>query len=110
MHDFMREQYRLSLGEIKMILAQTLADWRPLLDNLATYAAQGNAEATCTILHRLKGQLAAIGLLDHSEQTVTMMEAFRSGNFTKGQAMVVAFNQSLTRIFKSLEGDVTLPQ
>ena len=110
MHDFMREQYRLSLGEIKMILAQTLADWKPLLDNLATYAAQGNAEATCTILHRLKGQLAAIGLLDHSEQTVTMMNAFRSGNTAKGQAMVVAFNQSLTRIFKSLEGDVTLPK
>ena len=110
MHDFMREQYRLSLGEIKMILAQTLADWKPLLDNLATYAAQGNAEATNTILHRLKGQLAAIGLLDHSEQTVTMMEAFRSGNTPKGQAMVVAFNQSLTRIFKALENDVTLPQ
>jgi len=110
MHDFMREQYRLSLGEIKMILAQTLADWKPLLDNLATYAAQGNAEATNTILHRLKGQLAAIGLLDHSEQTVTMMEAFRSGNTAKGQAMVVAFNQSLTRIFKALENDVTLPQ
>ena len=33
-----------------------------------------------TILHRLKGQLAAIGLLDHSEQTVTIMEAFRAGN------------------------------
>ena len=110
MHDFMREQYRLSLGEIKMILAQTLADWRPLLDNLATYAAQGNAEATNTILHRLKGQLAAIGLLDHSEQTVAIMEAFRAGNTAKGQTMVVAFNQSLTRIFKSLEGDVTLPQ
>ena len=110
MHDFMREQYRLSLGEIKMILAQTLADWRPLLDNLATYAAQGNAEATNTILHRLKGQLAAIGLLDHSEQTVTIMEAFRAGNTAKGQTMVVAFNQSLSRIFKSLEGDVTLPQ
>ncbi|MBR4125494.1 MAG: response regulator [Victivallales bacterium] len=110
MHDFMREQYRLSLGEIKMILVQTLTDWRPLLDNLATYAAQGNAEATNTILHRLKGQLAAIGLLDHSEQTVAIMEAFRAGNTAKGQTMVVAFNQSLTRIFKSLEGDVTLPQ
>ena len=110
MHDFMREQYRLSLGEIKMILAQTLADWRPLLDNLATYASQGNVEQTCAILHRLKGQLAAIGLLDHSEQTVTMMDAFKSGNPSKGQAMVVAFNQSLSRIFKSLEGDVTALQ
>ena len=110
MHDFMREQYRLSLGEIKMILAQTLADWRPLLDNLATYSAQGNAEQTSAILHRLKGQLAAIGLLDHSEQTVTMMQAFKSGNTAKGQTMVVAFIQSLARIFKSLESDVTVPQ
>ena len=108
MHDFMREQYRLSLGEIKMILAQTLADWRPLLDNLATYANQGNAEETCTILHRLKGQLAAIGLLDHSEQTVAMMNAFRNGHANQGQTMIVNFIQSLTRIFKALENDVTV--
>jgi signal transduction histidine kinase/DNA-binding response OmpR family regulator len=29
MYDFMREQYQISLGEIKMILAQSVSDWRP---------------------------------------------------------------------------------
>lgn len=108
MHDFMREQYQLSLGEIKMLLAQTLADWRPLLDNLGSYAQQGNEQETLALLHRLKGQLAAIGLLDHSEKTVTIIEAFREGRREEGQTMILGFIQSLTRIFKLLEGDVTV--
>lgn len=108
MHDFMREQYQLSLGEIKMLLAQTLADWRPLLDNLGNYAQQGNEQETLALLHRLKGQLAAIGLLDHSEKTVTIMEAFREGRREEGQTMILGFIQSLTRIFKLLESDVTV--
>lgn len=108
MHDFMREQYQLSLGEIKMLLAQTLADWRPLLDNLGSYAQQGNEQETFALLHRLKGQLAAIGLLDHSEKTVTIMEAFREGRREEGQTMILGFIQSLTRIFKLLESDVTV--
>lgn len=108
MHDFMREQYQLSLGEIKMLLAQTLADWRPLLDNLGSYAQQGNELETLALLHRLKGQLAAIGLLDHSEKTVTIMEAFREGRREEGQTMILGFIQSLTRIFKLLESDVTV--
>lgn len=108
MHDFMREQYQLSLGEIKMLLAQTLADWRPLLDNLGSYAQQGNEQETLALLHRLKGQLAAIGLLDHSEKTVTIMEAFREGRREEGQTMILGFIQSLTRIFKLLESDVTV--
>lgn len=108
MHDFMREQYQLSLGEIKMLLAQTLADWRPLMDNLGSYAQQGNEQETLALLHRLKGQLAAIGLLDHSEKTVTIMEAFREGRREEGQTMILGFIQSLTRIFKLLESDVTV--
>lgn len=108
MHDFMREQYQLSLGEIKMLLAQTLADWRPLLDNLGSYAQQGNEQETLALLHRLKGQLAAIGLLDHSEKTVTIMEAFREGRREEGQTTILGFIQSLTRIFKLLESDVTV--
>ncbi len=108
MHDFMREQYQLSLGEIKMLLAQTLADWRPLLDILGSYAQQGNEQETLALLHRLKGQLAAIGLLDHSEKTVTIMEAFREGRREEGQTMILGFIQSLTRIFKLLESDVTV--
>lgn len=110
MHDFMREQYQISLGEIKMILAQTVADWRPVLDNLTTYAQQGNAEETIAILQRLKGQLVSIGLLDHSEQTVTMMEAFRSADRNAGQILVTNFCQSLSRIFKVLEQEVTVNQ
>lgn len=108
MHDFMRDQYQLSLGEIKMLLAQTLADWRPVLNNLASYAQQGNSQETLALLHRLKGQLAAIGLLEHSEQTVTMMDAFRENRREDGQTMILGFIQSLTRIFKLLENDVTL--
>jgi signal transduction histidine kinase/CheY-like chemotaxis protein len=108
MHDFMREQYQISLGEIKMILAQTVADWRPVLDNLATYSQQGNAEETIAILQRLKGQLVSIGLLDQSEQTVTIIEAFRNNDRSAGQIMVTNFCQSLTRIFKVLEQEVTV--
>ena len=109
MHDFMQEQYQLSLGEIKMLLAQTLTDWRPLLDNLASYAQQGNAQETLALLHRLKGQLAAIGLLEHSEQTVAIMEAIRNDRREEAQTMLIGFIQSLTRIFKLLETDVTIP-
>lgn len=108
MHDFMREQYQISLGEIKMILAQTVSDWRPVLDNLMTYAQQGNAEETIAILQRLKGQLVSIGLTDHSEQTVAIMECFQSNQRSKGQVMVTNFCQSLSRIFKVLEQEVTL--
>lgn len=110
MHDFMREQYQISLGEIKMILAQTLADRRPLLDNLTAYAQQGNADETIAILQRLKGQLAAIGLLDHSEQTVAIMNLIREGDRENALAQIIAFTQSLTRIFMRLEEGVTLPK
>jgi signal transduction histidine kinase/CheY-like chemotaxis protein len=108
MHDFMREQYQISLGEIKMILAQTVTDWRPVLDNLTAYAQQGNAEETIAILQRLKGQLVSIGLTEHSEQTVTIMEAFRSDDRNAGQIMVTNFCQSLSQIFKALEQEVTV--
>jgi len=108
MHDFMREQYQVSLGEIKMILAQTVADWRPLLDNLLTYAGKNNADEALAILQRLKGQLAAIGLLDFSEQTVPMMQEYRNGDPEKAREQTVVFVQSLTRIFKALETEVTV--
>lgn len=108
MHDFMREQYQISLGEIKMVLAQTVTDWRPVLDNLTAYAQQGNAEETIAILQRLKGQLVSIGLIDHSEQTVTIMETFRNADRNAGQILVSNFCQSLSRIFKVLEQEVTV--
>ena len=41
MHEYMRERYRISLGEIKMILAQTASDWRPILESLGQFARKG---------------------------------------------------------------------
>ena len=108
MLDFMREQYQISLGEIKMILAQTVMDWRPVLDNLSTYSQQGNAEETIAILQRLKGQLVSIGLVEHSEQSVQIMEAFRGEDREAAQILVSNFCHSLSRIFKALEQEVTV--
>ncbi|NLZ64398.1 MAG: response regulator, partial [Lentisphaerae bacterium] len=108
MHDFMREQYQISLGEIKMILAQTVMDWRPVLDNLNTYAQQGNAEETIAILQRLKGQLVSIGLIEHSEQSVQIMAAFRGKDRAAAQILVSNFCHALSRIFKALEQEVTV--
>jgi predicted hotdog family 3-hydroxylacyl-ACP dehydratase len=107
MHDFIRDQYQISLGEIKMILAQTVTDWRPLLDNLLAYSQQSNPEGTIAILQRLKGQLAAIGLLEFSEQTVTIMQAFRQNDRERARNLTVTFVQNLSRIFKALEQEVT---
>jgi len=107
MHDFIRDQYQISLGEIKMILAQTVTDWRPLLDNLLAYSQQSNPEGTIAILQRLKGQLAAIGLLEFSEQTVTIMQAFRQNDRERARSLTVTFVQNLSRIFKALEQEVT---
>ena len=108
MHDFMREQYQISLGEIKMILAQTVMDWRPVLDNLNTYAQQGNAEETIAILQRLKGQLVSRGLIEHSEQSVQIMAAFRGKDRAAAQILVSNFCHALSRIFKALEQEVTV--
>lgn len=110
MHDFMREQYLISLGEIKMILAQTVADWRPVLDNLTAYAQQGHADETIAILQRLKGQLAAIGLLEQSEETLAIMDAYRHHERERGQAMIMGLCQVLSRIFRALEQEVTVLQ
>jgi len=107
MHDFMRDQYQISLGEIKMILAQTVADWRPILDNLTVYTQQGNADETIAILQKLKGQLAAIGLLEYSEHTTTIMDIIKEGDSKKAQLMISSFVQRLGRIFKNLEQNVT---
>mgnify|MGYP001057045337 FL=1 len=91
-----------------MILAQTVMDWRPVLDNLSTYSQQGNAEETIAILQRLKGQLVSIGLVEHSEQSVQIMEAFRGEDREAAQILVSNFCHSLSRIFKALEQEVTV--
>lgn len=106
MHDFMREQYNISIGEIKMVLAQTVADWRPLLDNLAVYAQKNNWEDARAILHRLKGQLSSIGLTEMSQNTAEIMDMHN-----RGEEVIPAINeliQNLTKIFTVLEQDITI--
>jgi signal transduction histidine kinase/CheY-like chemotaxis protein len=109
MHDFMREQYQISLGEIKMTLAQTVSDWRPLLDNLRIYAKKGNVPDTKAILHRLKGQLSSIGLTRQSEQAALIMECLSGDEVTEqALASIEELISELGRIFKVLEQDVTV--
>ncbi len=106
MHDFMREQYHISIGEIKMVLAQTVADWRPLLDNLAVYAQKNNWEDARAILHRLKGQLSSIGLTEMSQNTAEIMDMH-----DRSEEVIPAINeliQNLTKIFTVLEQDITI--
>ena len=109
MHNFMREQYQISLGEIKMTLAQTVADWRPLLDNLRIHAKKGNGADTRAILHRLKGQLSSIGLPEQSEQAAMLMECLTDDS-VPAQALngIDELIRDLSRIFRLLEQDVTV--
>ena len=109
MHNFMREQYQISLGEIKMTLAQTVADWRPLLDNLRIHAKKGNGTDTRAILHRLKGQLSSIGLPEQSEQAAMLMECLTDDSVPE-QALngIDELIRDLSRIFRLLEQDVTV--
>ncbi len=109
MHNFMREQYQISLGEIKMTLAQTVADWRPLLDNLRIHAKKGNGTDTRAILHRLKGQLSSIGLPEQSEQAAMLMECLTDDSVPE-QALngIDELIRDLSRVFRLLEQDVTV--
>ncbi|MBR6058682.1 MAG: response regulator [Victivallales bacterium] len=109
MHDFMREQYQISLGEIKMTLAQTVADWRPLLDNLRIYAKKGNVADTRAILHRLKGQLSSIGLPEQSEQAAMLMECLTDDEVPERALNgIEELIRDLGRIFRQLEQEVTV--
>jgi signal transduction histidine kinase/DNA-binding response OmpR family regulator len=108
MHDFMRERYQISLGEIKMILAQTVADWRIMLDNLGIYAKRSNWEDSRAILHRLKGQLSSIGLLELSNRSAAIMECIGVEEDEKVLESVQELIHELTKIFRALEQDVTV--
>ena len=106
MHEFMREQYRISLGEIKMILAQTAADWRPLLGSLDTYTRKGQFDEARAILHRLKGLLSSIGLGELAGQTARAMEEMDAGR--NPQQVIFRMIDELSGIFRELEKHVTL--
>lgn len=106
MHDFMREQYRISLGEIKMILAQTAVDWRPILDSLSVFAKKGQMAETKAILHKLKGQLSSIGLPELADLALKSMEQIdRNEPVTENIQQLIS---TLRAIFKTLEKQVTI--
>ena len=108
MYDFMREQYQISLGEIKMILAQAVSDWRPLLDDLRVFARRSDWQGVRAIMHRLKGQLAAIGLLAFAERAGGITAAIRAEQTATLQAGIETFTADLGAVFKVLEQEVTL--
>lgn len=108
MYDFMREQYQISLGEIKMILVQTVADWRPLLDDITVFTKKRNWERIRAIMHRLKGQLGAIGLPRFSAVSAEINERIKAGDTEGLPDQLLAFVADLRAVFKVIEEGVTL--
>ncbi len=106
MHEYMRERYRISLGEIKMILAQTASDWRPILDSLGVFARKGQLDEVKPILHKLKGQLSSIGLPELAELSATIMEESNDGAMPLDKIQTLI--DTLSAIFKTLEKQVTV--
>ena len=106
MHDYMRERYSISLGEIKMILAQTAADWRPVLDSLALYSKKGQIDNVKAILHKLKGQLSSIGLQEFADASADIMLHLDNG--ADCTAEIQSLIDSLSVIFRVLEKQVTI--
>ena len=106
MHEYMRERYRISLGEIKMILAQTASDWRPIIDSLGVFARKGQLDEVKPILHKLKGQLSSIGLPELAELAATIMEESNEGAMPLDKIQTLI--DTLSAIFKTLEKQVTV--
>ena len=110
MYDYMREKYQISLGEIKLVLAQSVANWRPHLDDLGVFGKKGNWEAVRPIAHQLKGQLAAIGLPEFADMADEMTRGIRDRNVEGLTALIERFVAELGAVFKAAERGVTLDQ
>ncbi|MBR6374184.1 MAG: Hpt domain-containing protein, partial [Victivallales bacterium] len=91
---------------IKMILAQTASDWRPLLGSLDTYVRKGQYNEARAILHRLKGLLSSIGLGQLADQAAAAMQTMDAGQ-DPSHAITQMIN-ALSGIFRELEKQVTL--
>jgi CheY-like chemotaxis protein len=108
MYDFMQRRYQASLGEIKLVLAQTVSDWRPLLDDLRVFSKQGTWESVRAIMHRLKGQLGAIGLEEFSELAEAVNASLRKGETDGLVERIEQFVEELSEVFRRLEAEVTV--
>jgi len=110
MYDFMRDQYQISLGEIKLILAQSVADWRPQLDDILVFSKKGNWDAIRPVMHRFKGQLGAIGLPTFAERADEVNLKIKNDDVAELAALLETFVYELGAIFRSVEADITLAQ
>ncbi len=109
MYDFMREQYRISLGEIKMILAQSVDNWRPQLEDLRVFSRKGDWEPVRRVMHQLKGQLGAIGLPEFAESAETVNMCIREERLEGLEDLIENFVKELSAVFRVLEQDTTVP-
>jgi signal transduction histidine kinase/DNA-binding response OmpR family regulator len=108
MYDFMQRRYQASLGEIKMVLVETVSDWRPLLEDLRVFAKQGNWENVQSILHRLKGQLGAIGLESQAEFAAAANARVHKGETDGLVEGIEGFVEELAGVFRRVESEVTV--
>jgi len=96
------------LGEIKLVLTQSVADWRPQLDDLIVYAKKRNWEAVKPTMHRLKGQLGAIGLGRLADTCHDVTMAIKDGSTEHLLDVLTEFVAELRKILKATEQDITL--
>lgn len=108
MYDFMREQYQISLGEIKLVLAQSVADWRPQLDDVLVFSKKANWEAIRAIMHRFKGQLGAIGLPKFAEIADEVNTRIKGNDVADLHEILEKFVADLGAVFRSAEQDISL--
>ena len=108
MYDFMREQYQISLGEIKLILAQSVTNWRPQLDDILVFGKKRNWEAVRGIMHQLKGQLGAIGLPTFAEAADAVNARIKAGDTDQLLPSLELFVGDLSAIFRGVEKETTV--
>ena len=108
MYDFMRENYQISLGEIKLILAQSVADWRPQLDDILVFSKKQNWAPIRAILHRLKGQLGATGLPAFADMAAQGTQRIKHGDVAELPPLLEEFVTGLSSIFRVVEQEVTV--
>ena len=108
MYDFMREQYQISLDEIKMILAQSVKDWRPQLNDILAYAKKRNWPPIRATMHKFKGQLSSIGLPDFADIADDVNLRIKADKTEGLEQTLESFVAELGAIFRAAEQDITL--
>gem|GEM_PF-3902762 len=104
----MRQRDKISLGEIKLILAQSVADWRPQLDDILVFAKKRNWDPIRVVLHRLKGQLGATGLPDFADMAELATKRIKDDDVAELPALLEEFVTGLSAIFRVVEQEVTV--